>query len=195
RRIGAINTIRVENGRWLGDNTDANGFLQPLQERLALGGLRASILGAGGAARAVADALAASQCRVTVHARRAEEAGRVAALTGAAVGPFPPALGAWDLLVNCTPVGQTPRVEATPLPQSDLTGRFVYDLVYNPTPTRLVREAAAMGCQTLGGLEMLVAQAHDQFRWWTGRRPPGGIMREAALKRLAEYSRDEDHVV
>jgi shikimate 5-dehydrogenase len=71
----------------------------------------------------------------------------------------------------------------------------VYDLVYNPPATRLLRDAARMGCQTIGGLDMLVAQAHEQFQWWTGTRPPVGIMREAALKRLAEFAHDEDHVV
>jgi shikimate 5-dehydrogenase len=59
----------------------------------------------------------------------------------------------------------------------------------------LLREAAAMGCQTIGGLEMLVAQAHEQFQWWTGTRPPHGVMREAALRRLAEFVRDENHFV
>jgi 3-dehydroquinate dehydratase / shikimate dehydrogenase len=195
RRVGALNTIHVDNGRWIGDNTDGAGFLQPLQDRLALAGLRASVLGAGGAARAVADALAASHCRVTLHARRRAEAERVAALTSSAVGPFPPEEDSWDLLVNSTPIGMTPHVDATPVPKAQLTGRWVYDLVYNPPKTRLLREAAEMGCHTLGGLEMLVAQAQEQFRWWTGRRPPAGIMREAALKRLAECARDEHHVV
>jgi 3-dehydroquinate dehydratase / shikimate dehydrogenase len=195
RRIGAVNTIRFENGRCVGDNTDAAGFLHPLQERIAVAGLRASVVGAGGAARAVADALAASNCSVTIHARRRSEAERVASQTSANAGPFPPQPDTWDLLINCTPVGQTPNTDATPVPKAQLTGRCVYDLVYNPTSTRLLREAAEMGCQTIGGLEMLVAQAHDQFRWWTGARPPTGIMREAALKRLAEFARDENHVV
>jgi shikimate 5-dehydrogenase len=71
----------------------------------------------------------------------------------------------------------------------------VYDLIYNPTTTRLLREAAAAGCQTIGGLEMLVGQAAEQFEWWTGVKPPAGVMREAALKRLAEFMRHENHVV
>jgi shikimate dehydrogenase len=71
----------------------------------------------------------------------------------------------------------------------------VYDLVYNPPVTRLLREAMGAGCQVTGGLEMLVAQAHEQFRWWTGQQPPPGVMREAALERLAEFGRDEHHVV
>ena len=113
----------------------------------------------------------------------------------AAVGPWPPEPGSWDLLINCTPVGQAPRAQETPVPKAALTGRYVYDLVYNPTTTRLLREAAEMGCQTIGGLDMLVAQAQEQFRWWTGLQPPPGLMRKAALTRLAEIAADEAHVV
>ena len=97
--------------------------------------------------------------------------------------------------MNCTPIGMFPRVDETPVPAAQLTGRYVYDLVYNPPATRLVREAAAAGCQALGGLEMLVAQAQEQFQWWMDVKPPKGVMREAAMKRLAEFTRDENHVV
>jgi 3-dehydroquinate dehydratase/shikimate dehydrogenase len=195
RRIGAVNTVRVDGGRWIGENTDASGFLHPLQERIRVAGLRAAVLGAGGAARAVADALGSCSCSVRIHARQPAKAQEVAALTRAEAGPWPPEPGSWDLLINCTPIGQVPRVDETPLAREQLTGRCVYDLVYNPTPTRLLREAAAAGCQTIGGLEMLVAQGAEQFRWWTGAKPPVGIMREAALKRLAEFVRDENHYI
>ena len=195
RRIGAINTIRVEGGRWLGDNTDAAGFLEPLMQRVSPAGLRVSILGAGGAARAVTVALASSGCPVRLHARNRAQAEEVAALAPAAVGPWPPEPGSWDLLVNCTPIGLYPREDETPVPKEQLTGRYVYDLIYNPPTTRLLRDAAALGCQTIGGLDMLVAQARGQFQWWTGSKPQAGVMREAALKRLAEFARDENHLV
>ena len=194
-RIGAINTIRVENGRWIGANTDAEGFLQPLRGRVALNGLRAAVLGAGGAARAVGVALASVGCAVRFHARNRAQAEQVALVAAAEVGAWPPEPGSWDLLVNTTPIGMYPRVDETPIPRGQLTGRFVYDLVYNPPITRLLREGMEAGCQTIGGLEMLVAQAREQFLWWTGTKPPGGVMREAALKRLAEFARDEDYVV
>ena len=195
RRIGAINTIRVIDGRWIGGNTDASGFLEPLQERLALKGLRASVLGAGGAARAVTVALASSGCSVTLHARSRPQAEETAMLTSVALGPWPPEPGSWDLLINCTPVGMYPHVEETPIPAEHLPGRYVYDLVYNPSITRLLRDASTRGCETIGGLEMLVAQAREQFQWWVGTKPPAGVMREAALKRLAEFARDENHLV
>jgi 3-dehydroquinate dehydratase / shikimate dehydrogenase len=187
RRIGAINTIKVENGRWIGSNTDASGFIEPLRARMPLAGARASILGAGGAARAAAIALTSSGADVTVHARNPETAAPVALIASARVGPWPPERGTWDLLVNCTPVGMYPNVDETPLPADRLATGVVYDLVYNPSPTRLLREAAASGCQTIGGLEMLVAQAQEQFQWWVDAKPPAGVMRAAAVRRLAAF--------
>src|SRR5262249_54802387 len=161
---------------------------------VSLDGLRAAVVGAGGAARAVSVALASRGANATIHARDAEQARAVAMRTSASVGPWPPGPDSWDLLINCTPIGMHPRINDTPLAASHLTGRIVYDLVYNPPVTRLLREAAIAGCQTIGGLEMLVAQAQEQFHGWTGHRPGAGIMREAALKRLAEFIRHEDHV-
>jgi 3-dehydroquinate dehydratase/shikimate dehydrogenase len=195
RRIGAINTIRVVDGKWIGGNTDVSGFLTPLKNRVPLRGTRVAVLGAGGSARAVAAALSSSHAHVTVHARNPLRAQEIATTASCASAPLPPEPGSWDLLVNCTPVGMHPHVDDTPLDAALLTGRCVYDLVYNPTNTRLLREAKAAGCQTIGGLEMLVAQATEQFEWWTGRKPLGGIMREAALKRLAEFMRHENYVV
>jgi 3-dehydroquinate dehydratase/shikimate dehydrogenase len=195
RRAGALNTIRVIDGRWVGTNTDVAGFLAPLRGRVSLNGLRAAVLGAGGSARAIVTALVSGRAAVTVHARRTERAARLADHAPIEVGPWPPARDSWDLLVNCTPVGMYPHVDETPLAARELTGRYVYDLVYNPSPTRLLREAAAAGCQTIDGLEMLVAQASEQCVWWTGVRPSMNVMRDAAQKRLSEFARDENYVV
>jgi len=195
RRIGAINTIRVDGERWIGGNTDASGFLEPLHERVSLKGLRVAVLGAGGAARAVVVALGSTEASIRLHARHRAQAEEVAVLTSVDIGPWPPEPGSWDVLVNCTPVGMYPRVDETPLDAGLLTGRYVYDLIYNPTTTRLLREAAAVGCQTIGGLEMLVGQAREQFEWWTGTRPRAGVMKEAAQRRLAEFARDENYLV
>jgi shikimate 5-dehydrogenase len=139
-------------------------------------------------------ALASCGCSVRLHARTRAQAEGVAVLTSAEVGPWPPEPGSWDLLINCTPVGMYPRVDETPVAAESLTGRYIYDIIYNPAATRLLREASARGCQTIGGLEMLVGQAEEQFQWWTGAKVPPGVMREAALKRLAEFSRDENHL-
>lgn len=197
RRVGALNTLRMSDAGWAARNTDVAGFLQPLRERgVPLAGRRVSILGAGGSARAVAIGLASEGARVTIHARDARKAQAVADLVAGAVGPFEPEVGSWDVLVNCTPVGMHPRLEQSPLPPSALPARgVVYDLIYNPTVTRLLRDAATAGCDTIGGLDMLVGQAQEQFAWWTGVKPPPGVMRAAAVKRLSEFNADEDHLV
>jgi shikimate dehydrogenase len=196
RTVGALNTIRMDGDRWRGRNTDVGGFLQPLRDRhVRLDGRRAAILGAGGSARAVAVALASQGAHVTVHARDAAKAEAVAALVSGSVGPFPPPAGSWDLLVNCTPLGMEPRVDQSPMPPSGLERGLVYDLIYNPATTRLLRDAATAGCDTIGGLDMLVGQAQEQFEWWTGTRPPAGVMRAAASRRLSEFNTDEDHLV
>ncbi len=195
REAGAVNTIRRSAGRWSGTNTDVAGFLQPLDSHgVALDGLRVSVLGAGGSARAVVVALASRGARITVHARQAQAAAAVAALGGGTAGPWPPASGSWDLLVNCTPVGMYPRVDESPMAVAALGGCVVYDLIYNPPETHLLRDARQTGCASIGGLDMLVAQAEAQCRWWTGRTPPQRIMRTAALNRLSELS-NEHHVV
>jgi 3-dehydroquinate dehydratase/shikimate dehydrogenase len=184
RRVGAVNTLRRCDGRWLAINTDVAGFLAPLVERIQPAGRRVTILGAGGAARAVAVALRSVGAHVSIAARHRDRAAGVAEATDARVTDWPPA-GSWDILVNATPVGTAPAREESPLPNGPFNGELVYDLVYNPPDTRLVREARAAGCRTIGGLEMLVAQAERQFAWWTGREPARGVMRAAALRALA----------
>jgi 3-dehydroquinate dehydratase/shikimate dehydrogenase len=190
RRIQAVNTLRRDGPKWLGCNTDVTGFLVPLESFAHLRGARATILGAGGASRSVSVALASAGVRTSVCARRPEQAQAVAALTGAGVTPWPPDPASWDLLVNTTPVGTSPNVEASPLPADYAfdAGTIVYDLVYNPPRTRLLADADRAGCRTIGGLDMLVAQAQGQFEWWTGQRPADRIMRDAALTQLEQQS-------
>jgi len=185
RRIQSVNTLRRDGLRWLGCNTDVSGFLAPLESSMQLRGARAVVLGAGGAARSVSVALAAAGMRVTIAARREDQAKAVAALTDSAIASWPPDPASWDLLVNTTPVGTAPRNTESPLPGYLFHGdKIVYDLVYNPPRTKLLSDAANAGCRTIGGLDMLVAQAQAQFQWWTGQRPPARVMRDAALARL-----------
>ena len=185
RRIQSVNTLRRSGTRWLGANTDVAGFLAPLQTAMRVQGKRATVLGAGGAARSVAVALQSAGAGVTIAARREDQARTVAALSGAAIGTWPPAPGSWDVLVNTTPVGTAPDVDQSPLPEGHrLDGMLVYDLIYNPLETRLLTDAATAGCQTIGGLDMLVAQAQAQFEWWTEQRPADRVMRDAATARL-----------
>jgi 3-dehydroquinate dehydratase / shikimate dehydrogenase len=178
-RVGAINTVAVRNGRWVGTNTDVEGFLAPLARRTALEGSRVSVLGSGGAARAVAVALGSRKAHVTICARSVEGARAIAGLVDGSAGEFPPPLSSWDVLVNATPVGSE-NTPGNPMGSVPLDGGIVYDLVYAPAETELLRHARAAGCQTIGGIEMLIAQAERQFELWTGQRPPTGLFEAAA---------------
>ena len=178
-RVGAINTIVVRDGCWLGANTDVHGFLAPLTGRIGLKGTRAAVLGAGGAARGVAIALADRGAAVTICARKKEAARQIAELVGGKVGTFPPQAGSWDILINATPAGTGPE-GVNPIEGAPLDGEMVFDLVYTPAETRLLADARRAGCLTIGGLEMLIAQAEHQFELWTGHTPPAGLFARAA---------------
>jgi 3-dehydroquinate dehydratase/shikimate dehydrogenase len=179
RRVGAVNTLVVRDGRWIGANTDVDGFLTPLKGKIALKGARVTVLGAGGAARAVAVALGAQGAAVTVSARQPEAARDVAALAGGTVGQWPPRSGTWDVLVNATTSGSGGDAD-DPMRGIPLDGEIVFDLVYAPPVTPLLDRARQEGCLTIGGIEMLVAQAERQFELWTGERPPAGLFKDAA---------------
>jgi 3-dehydroquinate dehydratase/shikimate dehydrogenase len=180
--IGAVNTLRKAPNGWDGRNFDVDGFLAPLSRRsLQLKGQRVVVLGAGGAARGVAWMLKQQGAHVEIAARRPESAARLAAELGVTAVPWPPSPG-WDMLVNATPVGTSPRVDATPLEPHSIQGGLVYDLVYNPAETQLLRLARAAGAGTIGGIEMLVAQAQAQFAYWIGRAAPDDVMERAAAE-------------
>jgi 3-dehydroquinate dehydratase / shikimate dehydrogenase len=187
RSVGAANTMRRCGEVWEATNTDVAGFLAPLEAAYGapLAGVRASVLGAGGASRAVIVALCSRGVQVTVHARRAEPARELASSLGVRAGEWPPSAGSWDLLVNCTPLGGVGKREESPLGRDQLAGGFVYDLTYGAAESALIRDAREMGCRTLDGLPMLVAQAERQFEWWTGQRPMPGVMAEAIRTHVA----------
>jgi 3-dehydroquinate dehydratase/shikimate dehydrogenase len=196
RRIGALNTLRrTADGRWEGRNFDVAGFLAPLEQRqVPLRGRRTLILGAGGAARAAVEGLRSAGALITVAARRPDAARTLAAEFTVQSDGWPPA-AAWDLLVNTTPVGMWPQADASPIEAEHLApalGRVVYDMVYNPAETLLLRQAHAAGARTIGGLEMLVAQAVLQFEWWTSELPSRAAMTEAA-RAFVEGQRPEAH--
>jgi 3-dehydroquinate dehydratase/shikimate dehydrogenase len=185
---GAVNTLVRDGVGWRGHNTDLDGFLAGC-EGLELRGLRVAVLGTGGAARAVALAARRSGAEVTCYGRDLGKAGALADALGVGAGLRPVPAGSWDVLVNATPAGTHPDTERSAFPESTYGGRVAYDLVYNPSRTRFLRDASANGCRTFGGLGMLVAQARRQIELWTGLRPDPGPMREAAewtLSRQAE---------
>jgi 3-dehydroquinate dehydratase / shikimate dehydrogenase len=180
--IGAVNTIVVETDRLLGFNTDVHGAMQPLTELTDVRDARVAVLGAGGSARAVCYGLQQHGADVTIYARDVRKTQSVAAEFNTQASALDSFHGQADIVINCTPMGMTGHSEGTsPLPVESLRGvRLVYDLVYNPEQTALLLAAQAAGCQTLGGLAMLVAQAAEQFRLWTGRGAPIEVMWQAA---------------
>jgi 3-dehydroquinate dehydratase/shikimate dehydrogenase len=184
--VGAANTLRRDGDGWQATNTDVDGFLTPLDAVFGprLRGARAAVLGAGGAARAVVAALRSRGVLVTVYARRPEQAQQLAQALEASAGEWPPAVGSWDLLVNCTPLGGAGTRDESPLPREAVSGPLVYDLTYAPGPSALLRAAKAAGALTIDGLPMLVAQAERQFEWWTGRKPEPGVMADAVRRRV-----------
>jgi len=194
--IGAVNTLSVlPGGRLRGDNTDAGGTLAALREAgIEVAGQRAVVLGAGGAARAVAYALAASGTHVVLANRTPERAaalaaslqphvaGRLEAIALADAGALQAALAEARLLVNATSVGLHPGPDLSPLPEGVglHPGLAVLDLVYAPRQTRLLRQAARSGCQTVEGLRVLVHQGALALEMWTGQPAPLDVMSHAA---------------
>ena len=195
--IGAVNTVVVQEGRLLGYNTDAPGFLAALQ---AAGfepkESRALVIGAGGAARAVVYALVQAGSSIVLYNRtpqRALELARYAHEMGgpvawiASLEAVEPELADFNLLVNATSVGMWPHSHNSPWPETlSLPSHWtVFDLVYNPAETRLLAQARAAGAAAIGGLEMLVQQGALAFELWTGQSPPLDVMRAAARESLA----------
>jgi len=200
RLIGAVNTIVHRGGRLIGYNTDAAGFLKSLRADAGFdpGGNRVVLLGAGGAARAVAYGLAFERVEslgiFNRNLSRAEALARDisrSATCKVEAGDLQSvalsrALARAGLLVNATSAGMHPHTEDVPLP--DLAplrpGLIVYDLIYNPTKTRLLLEAEARGCRVINGIGMLIYQGALAFELWTGRKAPVAVMRAAAEKTL-----------
>ncbi len=184
--IGAVNLIYMRDGKLTGHNTDAPGFLSDLNRFLAgterPAAKTALVLGAGGSARSVVYALAHDGWQVTVAARRLEQARgllvlHVSLITCHSFADLSaPEFSSCALIVNTTPLGMTPGVNSTPWALPFPPGAAVYDLVYNPRETRLVREARAAGLPAITGLGMLMEQAILGFEIWTGRSVPREVM-------------------
>ena len=194
RACRAINTVVRRGDRVFGDNTDAPAAMKAIADAWpgrSMDGVHLAILGAGGAARAVAWAAREAGARVTLHGRRRERAEPVARELGVAYEQLDRLVpGAADVLVNATPVGTWPDVEACPLPPGAIGGELVFDLVSNPAETRLIRLARERGIATQGGVAMLVRQGEAQFRLWHAVPPPPGVFLAAAREGLRRRASD-----
>lgn len=194
--IGAVNTVVVRGGRLIGHNTDAEGFRLALETegRTALRGARVLVVGAGGAARAVAFACLARRCGELLVANRTAERARALCRSlresfpgaGAGVGhvaiggpAWEPAVAASAIIVNTTPPRGRPA-DPLPVPAAGLRrGQTVMDIVYRPRVTPLLAAAEAAGARTVDGLQMLLHQGALAFTLWTGREAPVAAMRRA----------------
>ena len=190
RRIGAVNTLqRRADGSLFATNTDWTAGLAAIEAVVGEGwlrGRRALLLGAGGVGRAMAFGLAERGARVTLADLDADRADALASELGVETCPADAAADVpCDVLLNCTPVGMHPETDATPVPTEVLRqGLVVYDAVYNPAETRLLRQARQAGCRTVAGLDHFVRQAVEQFELWTGRPAPVERMRQVVVEAL-----------
>jgi shikimate dehydrogenase len=202
-RAGAVNTIANESGQLVGYNTDVSGFARSLREDAGFDakGKKCAVIGAGGAARAICLALIEAQASyVMVAGRTPPRADALVValrpLTSAGVtiswthwldGVFLTFIPSADLVVNCTPVGtrgSETEGESPLAPEHLPAGAVVFDLLYNPAETALLRAAKERGATPVGGLGMLLYQAAESFRIWTGKDASIDKMREAAVKAL-----------
>ncbi len=186
--IGAVNTVVLREGQKLyGYNTDYVGVLRALGQRMPVRGSRVLIIGAGGAARAVAFALAQAGAAVSILARRKQRAKALAwAIGGEVIARDRLAHEFFDAIVNATPVGMHPFVDRSPLESRELNCRLLFDTIYRPQRTRLIELAARRGIGVVSGVEMFIAQGTAQWEIWTGERAPLGPMRRAVLRALRE---------
>ncbi|TFF87621.1 MAG: shikimate dehydrogenase, partial [Promethearchaeota archaeon] len=197
KKIGAVNTIKNENGFLIGKNTDAIGAKLAIKDaHFKIKGKKVLILGAGGASRAIAFSLA-SECKsITIANRTLEKAiqlvddlSQITEVVAKCIefksNIIEEVLESVDLLVNTTPIGMYPKIDDSPLPKRVLRkDLFVFDVIYNPYVTKLLHYADEMGCKTLNGLDMLVNQGSVSFEWWTGVKPKKNLMKEILKRAL-----------
>ena len=186
-KIGAVNTVVKEGSDWVGYNTDCSGAISALEACTTLQGKNILILGSGGTAKAIGYGVKEKGGRLTVTYNKNKERGESLAkelgcdlvyARDAGIRPI-------DVLINCSPVGMSPNVNESPFPARDFKeGMVVFDSVYNPLETRLLREAKAAGCTVIPGSELFINQAARQFVLWTGQPAPTDIMREVLLEKL-----------
>jgi shikimate dehydrogenase len=196
KAIGAVNTIYLCKDKLIGDNTDAAGFLADLKKFIGNRELEIGksilVLGAGGSARAIVYDLLNDGWKISIASRRMEQAQELAL-------SFPKyksritvhklqnlstlQLSAFNLIVNTTPLGMAPNIDQSPWPQEmDFPNAMIYDLVYNPRETKLVKDASAKGLSATTGLGMLIEQAALSFEIWTGCNPPREILYNSVVE-------------
>jgi 3-dehydroquinate dehydratase/shikimate dehydrogenase len=189
-KIGACNTVlRAQDGKLYGFNTDVAGITGPLEKRLSLRGAKVLVLGAGGAARAAVFGLRDKGAEVFILNRTAETAQKLARQSGAkAIKKDAVAKTSFDVILNATPIGMA-GIKANPLLEAkDLNTKLVFDLVYNPLETPLIRMARQKGIPIITGIEMFVQQGARQFEIFTGKPAPEEEMLRVVIHALRQQA-------
>jgi len=189
RRIGAVNTVIRKAGKWRGLNTDAEAVSGPLAKLISLPKATVLIIGNGGAARGAACALADLGTKVSLTGRNPDRVRALARFVGGEpMSHEQVLLRHFDIVVNATPIGMWPHVDECFF-EDRIPGEIVFDMVYNPLETLLIKRAREQGKQTVPGVKMFIEQAVRQFEIWTGESAPRAAMESAALDALeARYS-------
>jgi len=192
RQIGACNTlVRAADGKLYGFNTDVAGVIVPLEQRMSLAGIRVLIVGAGGVARAAAFGLKAKGSEVFLTNRTVEKGQTLARQAKVKYMKRPDvAKQQFDVIINATPVGMN-NTKQSPLDEKELNTKYIFDLVYTPAETRLVKMARARNIQVIPGLEMFVQQGARQFEIWTGKPSPIAEMAYVVSKALERQAAEE----
>lgn len=187
REIGSANTLTLERGGYRAYNTDLHAAIIPLSGRTPLKGENALVLGAGGVARAITLGLKRAGAHVAIHNRTPARARSLARELGVEYVERLADCTAFRVVANATSVGMWPHEDRTPFPARMFrSGQVAFDAVYVPRMTRFLREAKRAGCAIVDGVEMFVAQAGEQFRIFTGRPAPVGVMERALLDFLRQ---------
>ena len=190
KEIGAVNTILVEDGKWIGCNTDCDGAMQALKEKTRLKGKKVALLGSGGSARAICYGLKENGADVVILNRTVKNAKLLAERFDCS---YQNLYGLnkvkYDILVNTTPIGMYPYIHSSPIKKdSILEGSVVFDIVFNPPKTRLLQDAEKRNCKIVHGIEMLIKGSALQFKLWTGKKAPLKSIRKKVLTNLENDS-------
>ena len=184
RRIGAVNTVWKKAGKWRGTNTDAPAVTKPLGKKLKLNRSSVLVVGNGGAARGAAFALCDAGATVSITGRNPDRVRALAKVCGAeAVTRDGLKTRKFDALVHATPIGMWPNVNDCFF-DDQIPAEVVFDMVYNPLETELLKRAKSQGSAIIQGLDMFLTQAALQFEIWTGETAPASVMEKAAMEAL-----------
>jgi 3-dehydroquinate dehydratase/shikimate dehydrogenase len=202
RRIGAVNTVWHKAGKWRGTNTDAAGVTAPLARHLKLNRSSVLIAGNGGAARGAAFALSNAGAKISLVGRNPDRVRALAKVCGAEALMREQLPGMhFDAVVHATPLGMYPHVNESFF-TGDIPADIVFDMVYNPLDTQLLKHAREQGRTVIQGIDMFIEQAARQFELWTGGSAPRSVMQKAALEALATHyttttnnNHDHNHLV